>query len=474
MKRSNLWRLAAIVTTCLVAALEPAAAQKNKKQSSLSPELRVPLVSERWEGTPTGVEFVQHKTVPSMKLSGKERIILKDYAFGDGTIEYDVEPLSDGFAGIYFHMANSDETEYLYLRTARAGNPVAMDAIQYAPYNKGVLLWDMYYWFQGPARIKKDDWNHIKIIISGAQMIVHVNDLTTTTLEIPQLEGNHKTGLIAFDGKCVVANVVIKPGVTEGLSARAGFDPTHHDPRYIRSWQVSKPFELPRGKELVDADFPTNATEWLTFVAERRGMINLTREYGNSTNRRYVWMRAKIHSPSAKKVSMSLGFSDDVWVYVNRGPVFVDRNDYRSAAMRKKPDGRLSTDNAHFEIPLKEGDNELLIGLANDFFGWGIIALLEDVDGLTISSDFPRPPDTPKDLSKYTGTYKSAEFPDIILTAENNVLMGKNPGQASIALEYFDTDKFRYMPADIVVEFHLNEGKFVLKQGGRESTFVKQ
>lgn len=472
MKRSNLLRLAGIVA-CLFASALPALAQKTKKHPVSSSEFRVPIVTGSWEGTPDGVEFVQYKNVQAMKISGKERILLRDYAFTDGTIEYDVEPLSEGFAGIYFHMANNDETEYLYLRTARAGNPVAMDAIQYAPYNKGVLLWDMYYWFQGPAKIKKDDWNHIKIIVSGAQMIVYVNDLNTTTLEIPRLEGNQQTGRIAFDGRCAVANVVIRPGVTEGLSTRAGFDPTHHDPRYIRSWQVSKPSELPRGKELFDADFPTHATEWLTFNAERRGMINLSREYGNSSNRRYVWMRTRIHSPSEKKITMSLGFSDDVWVYANRSPVFADKNDYRSA-MRKKPDGRLSTENAHFEIPLKEGDNELLIGLANDFFGWGIIALLEDVEGLTISSDFPKPPDPPKDLTKYTGTYKSPQFPDIILTAENNVLMGKNPGSPSIALEYFDTDKFRYLPGNIVVEFHLDEHKFILIEGGKESTFVKQ
>jgi hypothetical protein len=33
---------------------------------------------------------------------------------------------------------------------------------------------------------------------------------------------------------------------------------------------------------------------------------------------------------------------------------------------------------------LKAGENELLIGLANDFYGWGIIARLEELDGLVI------------------------------------------------------------------------------------------
>lgn len=469
----SLFRFTTIALLLLWAGL-PVIAQKTKKSSSASDQQQIPLAATHWEGTAEGVEFVSHKGIAAMKLTGKERIILKDFTFADGTIEYDVESLSEGFAGIYFRMADKDETEYLYLRTARAGNPVAMDAIQYAPYNKGVLLWDMFYWFQGPANIKNGDWNHVKMVLSGAQMVVYVNDLNVTTLEIPRLEGNQQAGKIAFDGKCVVANVIVRKGVTEGLSPRPGFDPTHHDPRYIRSWQVSKPLDLPKGKEPYEGEFPTNTTEWLTFSAERRGMINLTREFGASNTRRFVWLRAKVSARTAKKINMALGFSDDVWVYVNRAIVYVDRNDYRSAAMRKDPDGRISIDNAHVEIPLKEGDNELLIGVANDFYGWGIIALLKDLDGITVSSEFPKPPDPPKDLTPYTGTYKSKEFPEIIFTAENNMLMGRNPGQPAIALEYFEKDKFRYIPGDFVLEFHVSDRKVVLKQGGRESTFVKE
>lgn len=408
-----------------------------------------------------------------MKLTGTDKIILKDLEFKDGTIEYDVEPLTEGFAGIYFHRTSNDETEYLYLRTARAGNPAAMDAIQYAPFTKGVLLWDLFDWFQGPAPIRNDEWNHVKLVVSGSQMIVFVNDMNTTVLEIPQLEGNTPSGRIAFDGKCIVANVIIKPGAVDGLPSRPGFDPTHRDPRYIRTWQVSKPLELPMGKELYEADFPNNTTKWLTFVAERRGLINLSREFGGG-NRRYAWLRTKINARVAKTLQLSLGFSDDVWVYVNRQPVFVDKNNYRSPAMRKRPNGRISVDNATFGIPLKEGDNELLIGLANDFYGWAIIAQLEDVEGLTLSIDFPKPIAPPDDLSKYTGTYKSSEFPDIIFTIENNTLMGRNPEQPAIALEYFDTDKFSYAPAGIIVEFVLSENRIILREGGKESTFVKQ
>jgi hypothetical protein len=35
-------------------------------------------------------------------------------------------------------------------------------------------------------------------------------------------------------------------------------------------------------------------------------------------------------------------------------------------------------------VPLKQGDNELLIGVANDFFGWGIMARLDNLEDVEV------------------------------------------------------------------------------------------
>jgi len=47
-----------------------------------------------------------------------------------------------------------------------------------------------------------------------------------------------------------------------------------------------------------------------------------------------------------------------------------------------KNDGRCTIDNSSFNLPLKEGKNELLIGLANYFYGWGIIARFENMNDI--------------------------------------------------------------------------------------------
>ncbi len=49
------------------------------------------------------------------------------------------------------------------------------------------------------------------------------------------------------------ANLVLKPGATEGLNPDAGYNSTLNDTRYIRNWMVSPSKTFPFGKELIIA-----------------------------------------------------------------------------------------------------------------------------------------------------------------------------------------------------------------------------
>jgi hypothetical protein len=261
----------------------------------------------------------------------------------------------------------------------------------------------------------------------------------------------------------------------EGLSAHEGFDPTHHDPRYIRSWQVSEPQPLPQGEELYDGKFPRNQVAWTDLTAERRGLVNLSRVFGKSESRRYVWLRVKLISATEQKRKVSLGFSDEVWVFLNKQPLYVDKNIYTSPGMRKQPDGRISIENGEFEIPLRAGDNDLLIGVANDFYGWGLIARLDNLQGIEVSTNFPVPPAPPKDLGKYLGVYQTTDAAlKITITEEDHQLMGQVPGQPAIFLDYSGQDKFTYEQEGVVLEFFPDEKKMILKQGGNEMTLLKE
>lgn len=62
----------------------------------------------------------------------------------------------------------------------------------------------------------------------------------------------------------------------------------------------------------------------------------------------------------------------------------VDENLFNQPIM-KAPQGRCALENGGFVVPLRAGANELLIGVANDFYGWGIVARWENLDGLEVA-----------------------------------------------------------------------------------------
>ncbi len=137
-------------------------------------------------------------------------VVIKDLIFKDGTIEYDVIPSKTEFASaIYFHRKNEKEQEIVYLRVPKMANPFANEGIQYCPILDGVNMWDIYTQYQAPAAAKTEEWNHIKLVISGVQMQVFVNN--SLRLTVPKLEGRENTGSIAFDGDAYISNIEIKP-----------------------------------------------------------------------------------------------------------------------------------------------------------------------------------------------------------------------------------------------------------------------
>lgn len=64
----------------------------------------------------------------------------------------------------------------------------------------------------------------------------------------------------------------------------------------------------------------------------------------------------------------------------------VDKNLF-DEILRKQPRARCSTENTSFSLPLQAGNNEIMIGIANDFYGWGIIARLDTMDGIEVVGD---------------------------------------------------------------------------------------
>jgi hypothetical protein len=169
----------------------------------------------------------------------------------------------------------------------------------------------------------------------------------------------------------------------DGLSPQAGADPTDNDPRYLRQWQVTAPAVIPPGIDFAYDLLPKPDAAWTPIDAERRGLVNLSRRFGKAEGRRIVWLKTTVHSAAAQTRKVALGFSDEVWVLLGGKLLYVDKNWYMHP-IRKEPEGRCSIENAAFNLPLAAGPNELVIGVANDFFGWGLVARLDSMEGIAL------------------------------------------------------------------------------------------
>lgn len=366
-----------------------AVAQKQPKKASQ--EISIPMDAAHWKYDTAGVEFTMEKNVKAIRIKNASPLALKDIQFSNGTIEYDVA-LGQGFPGINFHLSDDGKNgEHFYLRYFGSTSPESRTTLQYSALIDGMSIWDLTDEYQAGAKLNIPAWNHVKLVLSGKQMKAYVNDMSRPALVVPKLEGGREKGGISFSGgEVAIANVVLKPDVVENLDPAPGYISTYNDTRYLRNWQVSKAFGFEFGKEIIPPimrlatpGFPDSTTEWTNITAEDRGIVNLTRLFGATDfkNRRLAWLKTTIESDKVQERVLHLGFSDEVCLFINGQFLYSDKNHFGTPG-QKFPRGRCTIENAGVKLPLQKGKNEILIGLTNYFYGWGIIARLDDTDGI--------------------------------------------------------------------------------------------
>jgi hypothetical protein len=346
--------------------------------------ITIAMTADHWQ-TKENAEFLRplgfYRGVMRLN-SGKAA--LKDIRFSDGTIEFDVNTIGRGAPGIAFRQQDENNFELLYLRPD-PNCPAFAACIQYAPQTHGVLLWDFFPQYQARAPLRENGWNHIKMVISGRRMNVFVNDAPAPTLEVGRLEGDAMEGALYVQGPGTFANMVITPGAVEGLSPEPARDPLEGDRGLVRNWRLSRFSALPNGREPLYTEMPGASAEWQPIGAERRGLVNISRVFGKplpESTRAVTWLKTTIASDRKQAKKVEIGWTRELWVFVNGKPVYADQNFFEVDRARKAPDGRCSLENGGFTLSLEAGDNEVAVALANNYFGWGLMLRLTDPEGV--------------------------------------------------------------------------------------------
>jgi sugar lactone lactonase YvrE len=329
----------------------------------------IPFDSERWQLEPGG-RIVEH--LGRQALAGAAT--LKDFDFENGVIEYDVAFTGTRtFAGVDFRKQSDDNYEHFYIRPHKSR---FADALQYTPVFNGVSSWQLYSGdgFTSVAVIPYDEWLHVKIVISGTQGRVYLGGSEDPALVITDLKQGASKGALriwsfppfnaAFFSNFQVRN---DDGIDLGKPRR-----TETAPGMIADWGLSQPIKISDSDRLV---YPGRAAlagmEWKKAACDRTGLVDVSRFLKKTgAEPTFIYARTNIEAGQEKTMRLAFGYSDEISIFLNGKPLFYGNSSFNSRDPNFQ--GIVGLFDAAY-LPLKKGNNELLLVLADVTGGWGFM-----------------------------------------------------------------------------------------------------
>lgn len=369
--------------------LAPAFAPAQTVSVSLAPEHWV--VSQRnfklnsTQDVSHNGQVAEYQGKTSLRVS-KGLFYSRDTDFQDGTIEFDVYPAANAaFAGVAFRVQSDDDYELIFFRPRVSRKD---QAVQYAAVFQGAPTWQIYNGppYTGPTNIPLEKWTHIKLQIAGSVAKLYVGAAAEPALVVPDLKQTPVKGKLGFWGH---AGDVYFADLTYTPAEAVPAAPPRRDfaAGTITDWSLSDVFLV---TEKNPAQYPdVRGMKWQKVEVEDPGMVMVNRYRrspnilppdrderirGNMEGAGVVFARTILHADREQLRKLNLAYSDEVVLYLNGKPVFQGINDYSF----REPGhyGTLVPDAEAVYLPLKKGDNELVLAVTEFFGGWAFMCRL--------------------------------------------------------------------------------------------------
>lgn len=299
---------------------------------------------------------------------------LQDVEFENGTIEVDIAVTgARSYPGIRFRMQGAGDYEECYVRPHRAG--LYPDAVQYTPVTNGISSWQLYNGegYTSAADITPNRWTRLKIEVLGDQARVYLGDSPTPVLVIDRLAHGVTTGGIGvsgpMDGSAYFSEFAYH--LTDDLEFASPV-PVDTAPGMITEWELSRSFPVSAlDLESYPLDQDLGDPEWMEVSAGPRGLVDVARYRGRTTREpECVLARTVVNAAEAGRAEYRFGYSDWMGVYLNGDLLFQGNSAYRA----RDPSflGIVGLFDALY-LPLEEGENYLVLVVAESFGGWGFM-----------------------------------------------------------------------------------------------------
>ena len=307
--------------------------------------------------------------------------------FRDGIIEADVAFSPNAvFFGLAFRIESADDYEVIFFRPGASGTD---QAVQYTPGLRGANIWQLY---TGPgytaeAKLTRERWMHVRIEVRGQVARLFLDGSAEPTLVVPELRLRNGRGSIGFWGHMGDAYFSDLRYTAEPDAPAADVRPVFL-PGTLAEWQISADFDAEKRDPGAYPD--VRALRWEKVQAENPGMVVINRYRrspnvlppdreerirGVRTGGRFVFARTIIRSDRDTVRRLTVGYSDEIVVFLNGTPLYAGNN----ALYFREPKflGLLDGEGDAVYLPLKKGDNELVLAVTEYFGGWGFSCRLE-------------------------------------------------------------------------------------------------
>ena len=349
--------------------------------------------SPRWDlqGQASVTEYLGRKCL--MMEGGAAE--LRDFEMRDGVLDVDVATAPKrGFFGFDVRI-DKEEVNYeeIYLRPHKSGLP---DAIQYTPVFNTGRNWQIYNGpgFTAAVDIPKAEWFHLRLELTGAQAKLYVKDMDRPALVMNDLKTGVQKGKIALfvlTGTTYFSNFEVRTTADAPWERHLPAMP----PNTLTHWSISPAYDgLTRNLEQPLNKSESDAIQWRDVEAEPPGFVVLYRyrqaphpivtfqrdfstRLDPQPGMKVLYARTTINSDREQVKKLEIGYSDDVSVFLNGKILYRGR----SAQSFRDPGflGIVNAENDAVYLPLKQGNNELMLAISELGGGWGFICRLTDI-----------------------------------------------------------------------------------------------
>ncbi len=343
----------------------------------------IPLDTLHWNIRAQSFVVENYKGKASVYVQGGA-IILKDAAFLNGTIEFDVYLKEEqAFPGVEFRVKGAN-SEQFFLRPHLSGKA---DANQAAPRVNGVTPFQLNFGpkYSFPYTYKYDDWTHVKVVVNNDKAQVFLDYANTANLSW-HLTHTPTVGGIAIRGGRFTGMHLADIKVDKNATTLVDFNPIEREPLtgLVPQWEISDKFE----EELLNHSSSLNKLiedrNWQAKLKVEEGTaanISRVQLLRNGTPGNTVFAKIVINSDVDQLKFFEFGYSDRVVAVLNGVPIYRGTNRWRSRDYRYL--GTVGLFDGIY-LNLKKGKNELLMAVSEDFGGWLITGRFKNKDGIKI------------------------------------------------------------------------------------------